>query len=274
MIPAPFDYLAPTSVEEALAALSQHGDDAKIIAGGQRLLPVLRMRLNAPEMVIDLGPDPVAAGRARRRRRDRDRGDDPALRRRVRPVGGPARGPDLRGRWSTVADAQVRHRGTFGGALAHADPAGDLGAPALALEASFVDRRAGRHPDRGGGRLLRRPLRDRDRRRRGPHRGPAAQAHRVGRALREVRPGGPPVADRGRGRGGPGRGRRDRRGPDRADQHGLDAAAGTRGRGGAGRAAAVGGRRTHGGRARRPRARTRPPTSTATRTTAGTSPGC
>ena len=55
MIPVQFDYLAPTTVEEALAALSEHGDDAKIIAGGQSLLPVLRMRLNAPEVVIDLG---------------------------------------------------------------------------------------------------------------------------------------------------------------------------------------------------------------------------
>ena len=55
MIPAQFDYLAPTTLEEALSALSEHGDDAKIIAGGQSLLPVLRMRLNAPEVVIDLG---------------------------------------------------------------------------------------------------------------------------------------------------------------------------------------------------------------------------
>ena len=55
MIPVPFDYVAPATLEEALTALSQHGDDAKIIAGGQSLLPVLRMRLNAPEMVIDLG---------------------------------------------------------------------------------------------------------------------------------------------------------------------------------------------------------------------------
>ena len=55
MIPTEFDYLAPTSVEEALAALAQHGDDAKVMAGGQSLLPVLRMRLNAPEVVIDIG---------------------------------------------------------------------------------------------------------------------------------------------------------------------------------------------------------------------------
>ena len=55
MIPAKFDYVAPATVEEALGLLTQHGDDAKIIAGGQSLLPVLRMRLNAPELVIDLG---------------------------------------------------------------------------------------------------------------------------------------------------------------------------------------------------------------------------
>ena len=55
MIPAQFDYLAPTSIEDALSALAEHGDEAKIIAGGQSLLPVLRLRLNAPEMVIDLG---------------------------------------------------------------------------------------------------------------------------------------------------------------------------------------------------------------------------
>ena len=55
MIPAQFDYVAPSTLEEALAALGEHGDDAKIIAGGQSLLPVLRMRLNAPELVIDLG---------------------------------------------------------------------------------------------------------------------------------------------------------------------------------------------------------------------------
>lgn len=137
MIPAPFDYVAPTSVEEALAALSQHGDDAKIIAGGQSLLPVLRMRLNAPEMVIDLGRIPSLRG-------VRDDGDaivigamtphsvvgsDPLVAQHAALISAAV---------EHLADAQVRHRGTFGGALAHADPAGDLGAPALALEASFV----------------------------------------------------------------------------------------------------------------------------------------
>lgn len=137
MIPAAFDYAAPTSVEEALALLAEHGDDAKVIAGGQSLLPVLRLRLNAPEFVIDLGKIEALRG-------VRDDGDaivvgamtthaevasDPLVAEDVALVGQAVR---------TVADAQVRNRGTFGGALAHADPAGDVGAPALALDAQFV----------------------------------------------------------------------------------------------------------------------------------------
>ncbi|MGB5951855.1 MAG: FAD binding domain-containing protein, partial [Ornithinimicrobium sp.] len=55
MIPAEFEYAAPASIADALALLAEHGDDAKIMAGGQSLMPILRMRLNAPEMVIDLG---------------------------------------------------------------------------------------------------------------------------------------------------------------------------------------------------------------------------
>ena len=137
MIPAQFDYLAPTSVEDALAALAEHGDDAKIIAGGQSLLPVLRMRLNAPETVIDLGKIESLRG-------IRDDGD-------AIVVGAMTTHHDVRVSdlvkehallvhlaVSEVADEQIRHRGTFGGALAHADPAGDLGAPALALGAEFV----------------------------------------------------------------------------------------------------------------------------------------
>ena len=62
MIPAKFDYAAPTSVEEALGLLGEHGDDAKVLAGGQSLLPVLRMRLNAPEMIIDIGRIPELRG--------------------------------------------------------------------------------------------------------------------------------------------------------------------------------------------------------------------
>jgi carbon-monoxide dehydrogenase medium subunit len=142
VIPVQFDYLAPTSVEEALAALGQHGDDAKIMAGGQSLLPVLRMRLNAPEVVIDLGAIPSLRG-------VRDDGD-------AIVIGAMTTHHDVRDdslvkehalllskAAAEVADSQIRHRGTFGGALAHADPAGDLGAPALALGAQFVIAGAG-----------------------------------------------------------------------------------------------------------------------------------
>ncbi|MBF4765634.1 xanthine dehydrogenase family protein subunit M [Nocardioides islandensis] len=137
MIPARFDYVAPTSVEEALQALAEHGDEAKILAGGQSLLPVLRMRLNAPEWVIDLGKIDALRG-------IRDDGD-------AIVIGALTTHHDvmhdalveehallIKKAATEVADAQVRHRGTFGGALAHADPAGDLGAPALALGAEFV----------------------------------------------------------------------------------------------------------------------------------------
>ncbi|NYI79458.1 FAD binding domain-containing protein [Nocardioides panzhihuensis] len=137
MIPASFDYVAPTTVEEALAALAQYGDEAKVIAGGQSLLPVLRMRLNAPEWVIDLGRIDSLKG-------VRDEGDSilvGAMTRHCDVATDPlvAEHAALVARaTATVADEQVRHRGTFGGALAHADPAGDLGAPALALGAEFV----------------------------------------------------------------------------------------------------------------------------------------
>ena len=137
MIPTEFEYLAPTTVEEALAALAEHGDDAKILAGGQSLLPVLRMRLNAPEVIIDLGKIEALRG-------IRDDGDAIVIGA-MTPhsvVGSDALVSEhallIHKAVEHLADVQIRHRGTFGGALAHADPAGDLGAPALALGAQFV----------------------------------------------------------------------------------------------------------------------------------------
>ena len=137
MIPAKFDYLAPTSVEEALSALVEHGDDAKIMAGGQSLLPVLRMRLNAPEIVIDLGRIDGLRGVA---------DDGEAL-----VIGALTTHSEivtndlvrehallLSKAAMEVADNQIRHRGTFGGSCAHADPAGDMGSAALAMDAEFV----------------------------------------------------------------------------------------------------------------------------------------
>lgn len=137
MIPAAFDYVAPTTVEEAVRALAAGGEDAKVMAGGQSLIPVLRMRLAAPTLVVDLSGLTELTG-------VHDDGDslrigamtthyevqrDPLVREHAGL---------LRLATDTVADPQVRHRGTFGGSLAHADPAGDLLAPALALDAVMV----------------------------------------------------------------------------------------------------------------------------------------
>lgn len=137
MIPAPFDYVAPSSVDEAVRALAEAGEDAKVLAGGQSLLPVLRMRLATPTTLIDLNRVPELRG-------VRENGDslvigsmtthydvqrDPLIAEHAALL---ARATD------TVADPQVRHRGTFGGSIAHADPAGDLLAPALAMDAEMV----------------------------------------------------------------------------------------------------------------------------------------
>jgi carbon-monoxide dehydrogenase medium subunit len=137
VIPATFEYAAPTTLDEALSALASAGEDAKIIAGGQSLLPVMRMRLNAPSVVVDLGKVDALRG-------VRDDGDtlvvgamtthdeilrDPLMHEHALLVTKATQ---------TVADPQVRHRGTIGGSLAHADPAGDVAGAGLALGASFV----------------------------------------------------------------------------------------------------------------------------------------
>lgn len=137
MIPAKFDYLAPTSIEEVLQALRTYGDEAKIIAGGQSLLPVLRLRLNAPEMLIDLAAVPGLVGIMEEADHlvigsmttHHEVATNPLVAEHALLLQKAAR---------EVADAQIRHRGTLGGALAHADPAGDLGAPVLALGAELV----------------------------------------------------------------------------------------------------------------------------------------
>ncbi len=136
MIPAQFDYVKPSSIEEAVQAYAAAGEDAKILAGGQSLLPILRLRLAYPELVVDLGGIAELTGVT-------DDGDgiligamtthadiiDDELVKRHAPLIAQAT--------ETVADRQVRHRGTFGGSLAHADPAGDLPAVALALDAEL-----------------------------------------------------------------------------------------------------------------------------------------
>jgi carbon-monoxide dehydrogenase medium subunit len=137
MIPAAFEYVRPSSIEQAVSALGAAGEDAKVLAGGQSLIPVLRMRLAYPTTVVDVGRVPELRG-------VREDGDaivigamtthhdvmhDSLVREHA---------PLIAQATATVADPQVRHRGTFGGSLAHADPAGDLGAVALALDCEFV----------------------------------------------------------------------------------------------------------------------------------------
>ena len=137
MIPASFDYLAPRTVADALAALAEHGDDAKVLAGGQSLLPILRMRLNTPGVVVDLGRIPELAGIS-------EEGDTIVIGA-MTPYAAvlasevvSTHAGLLSKAVATVADPQIRHRGTVGGALVHADPAGDVGAPVLALGADLV----------------------------------------------------------------------------------------------------------------------------------------
>lgn len=136
MIPASFEYTRPSTVDEAVAALAAAGEDAKVLAGGQSLLPLLRLRLAAPTTVVDL--DGVAGLRG-----VSEDGDDlviGAMTTHAAVLTDPLvaqHAPLLAQATATVADRQVRHRGTFGGALAHADPAGDLPAVAVALGAVF-----------------------------------------------------------------------------------------------------------------------------------------
>ncbi len=137
MIPVAFDYLRPSTVEDAVAALAAAGDDGKLIAGGQSLMPVLRLRLAAPSVLVDLGGLAQLRG-------IRDDGDalvigamsthdevatSPIVREHAPLLATAAR---------TVGDRQVRHRGTLGGSLAHADPGADLPTVAVALDATYV----------------------------------------------------------------------------------------------------------------------------------------
>jgi carbon-monoxide dehydrogenase medium subunit len=136
MIPATFDYTAPTSLEEAVAALAEGGDDAKVLAGGQSLLPVLRLRMAAPALLVDLGKIEELRGV----RLDGDSVVIGSMTTHHAVLGDPVVAEHLAllaRATATVADPQVRHRGTLGGALSHADPAGDQGAVAVALGATM-----------------------------------------------------------------------------------------------------------------------------------------
>lgn len=142
MIPAPFTYRRAESAEEALSLLEEYGDEAKLLAGGHSLLPLMKLRLAVPEVLVDIGQltgmsyvrdeiDTVAIG-ALTRHRDLEVSD--LLAQEV---------PLLAHAAGFVGDPQIRHRGTIGGSLVHGDAASDLSAVALALNATLVARGPG-----------------------------------------------------------------------------------------------------------------------------------
>jgi carbon-monoxide dehydrogenase medium subunit len=137
VIPAPFDYEVAESIDQAVALLGQHGEDAKLLAGGHSLLPLMKLRLAAPSVLVDVG-------RLRDLAYVREDGDriaigalttheelhfDELLEREC---------PILAHTAGEIGDPQVRHRGTIGGSVAHADPASDLPTVLLALDAELV----------------------------------------------------------------------------------------------------------------------------------------
>jgi aerobic carbon-monoxide dehydrogenase medium subunit len=137
MIPAPFEYSAPKTLEDALRLLERHGDEAKILAGGHSLLPLIKLRLAQPRYVIDIGR---LRGMSYIREENgqivigaltshADIETSSLLR---------SKCPFLVETAATIGDVQVRNRGTLGGSLAHADPAADYPASILALDAEIV----------------------------------------------------------------------------------------------------------------------------------------
>src|SRR5207249_2076307 len=139
MFPAAFDYRAPTSLDEALSILSQHGDAAKVLAGGQSLIPLLKLRFSRPELLVDIahidglgkvGRDDghVTVG-ALVRHVDIEASKELA-----------ASAPLMREAAHWIADPLVRNRGTLVGSICHADPAGDWGSVMLAMHADVIAR--------------------------------------------------------------------------------------------------------------------------------------
>ena len=142
MIPLAFDYEVAESVDQAIELLGQHGDEAKLLAGGHSLLPIMKLRLAAPAVLVDLG-------RVEELKYVREEGDTIA-------IGAMTRHTDVEHNpllqeqcgllaytASLVGDPQVRHRGTIGGSISHGDAASDLPSALLALEATFVVKGSG-----------------------------------------------------------------------------------------------------------------------------------
>jgi aerobic carbon-monoxide dehydrogenase medium subunit len=131
VIPPEFDYVAPASLDEALSAL--RGEDAKVIAGGHSLLPLMKLRLAAPAMLVDLRKVPGLRGV----QRDDGQWKIGAMTRHADLQGNAELGP-LGKATALIADQQVRNRGTIGGSLAHGDPASDLPTVLLAAEGAVT----------------------------------------------------------------------------------------------------------------------------------------
>lgn len=139
MIPASFEYAAPASIEEAIALLERHGDDAKVLAGGHSLIPLMKLRLADPKYLIDLSRIPGLTG---------VRVDGGAIAVGAMTTHAGVHGSsELRAQFpllseaaGAIGDVQVRNRGTLGGSLVHADPGGDLPAVAVAMNATMVAR--------------------------------------------------------------------------------------------------------------------------------------
>jgi carbon-monoxide dehydrogenase medium subunit len=137
MIPAPFEYHAPSTVKEAIGLLERHGDDAKLLAGGHSLLPIMKFRLAQPKVVVDIGRiaglDKIEAKGSTITIGALVTHDaveqSEALQKQC---------PLLPETAAVIGDMQVRNRGTIGGSLAHADPAADYPGAILALEAEIV----------------------------------------------------------------------------------------------------------------------------------------
>ncbi|MGZ7008010.1 MAG: FAD binding domain-containing protein, partial [Ilumatobacteraceae bacterium] len=137
MIPAAFDYVRASSADEAISLIGQHGDDAKFLAGGHSLLPLMKLRLAQPSVLVDIG-------RISDLSYIRDAGDHIAIGALTRHMDLETSSvlaehvPLLAHAAGHVGDPQVRHRGTIGGSIAHSDPASDLPATTLALGATYV----------------------------------------------------------------------------------------------------------------------------------------
>ncbi len=133
MIPAEFDYVAPATLEEALKALRDGGEEAKVLAGGHSLIPLMKLRLAAPSLLVDLRRIPDLRGTGAGPGGQRVYGAMTTHRELHLSAGGL-----LAECAGTIGDEQVRARGTIGGSLAHADPAADLPAAVLALNATLL----------------------------------------------------------------------------------------------------------------------------------------